>query len=111
VAEVRVEASDLRLSLLEVLTYLAVSAHGVIASSKLYGPLRLMEGCERLIRLMESLGLADPDLRMLADRIVSESMLISTDTDRCRAFTDEASVSLARKLKEASLQADADEAG
>jgi hypothetical protein len=96
------DRTELRRSLVEVLAYLSASAHGALASSKLYGPLRLIEGCERLIRAMEEIGLADPELNKLADDIAAQGMLLSTDAERCRAFADHLTVVLAGKLKHAS---------
>jgi hypothetical protein len=101
-SDVRVEADELQVALLEVLAFLAASAHGAVASTRLYGPLRLMEGCERLIRVMESLGIADQELSSMANSVVDNGMLLSTDTERCRQLTDDATLRLARKLEQAS---------
>lgn len=96
-----IEPGELRTACLELLTYLATSARGVIYEPRLYGPLRLMEAANRLIHLMQRLGVSDPELDALAERITAEAMLVSTDEARCVDFTDEASLTLARKLRDA----------
>ena len=88
-AEPSIDRQALRESLLELLAFLAASAHGAVSSSKLYGPLRLMD----------TLGLADAELRDLADAVVAQSMVISTDAARCREFADSATMLLAHKIR------------
>lgn len=99
--EVRLNADELRFSLLETLTFLAASAHGAVESQKLYGPLRLMEAAERIIRLMDACGLADEELRELAEQIVAMAMPLATDAEQCSAFTNEITLLLTHRLKAA----------
>lgn len=94
------DSREQRLLFLELLTYLATSARGVIYEPRLYGPLRLMEAAQRLIRLMVHLGVADTELEAIAERIVVEAMAIATDDERCISLTDEATLLFARKLRE-----------
>jgi hypothetical protein len=94
------DPKELRAAFLELLTYLATSARGTVYEPKLYGPLRLMEAAQRVIELMNRLGLGDDELNAMADRVVAEAMAISTDDKHCSAFTDEASVTFARKLRD-----------
>ncbi len=96
----RVDPEELRLAFLELLTYLATSAHGTIYEPRLYGPLRLMEATNRVVQLMGRLGLTDDELDAMADRVVAEAMTISTDEVHCIAFTNEASMLFARKLRD-----------
>ena len=100
------DPGDVRLRFLELLCYLSSSAHGAVSSSKLYGPMRLMEAAERVIELMDVLGLADDELRALARDVVANAMLIGTDEVTCREFTDGATMSVARMLKQASRTAE-----
>jgi hypothetical protein len=99
-ANKRLPDEELRFAFMEILTYLATSARGTIDEPRLYGPLRLMEAANRMIHLMEQLGLSDPDLDTLRHRIVSEAMVISTDEAACIKLTDEASLIFADKLRD-----------
>ena len=95
------ESDDLRRTLLELLTYLATSARGVVDEPRLYGPLRLMEAASRIIHLMDRLGLSDDDLNTLASQILAGAMILSTNDEWCKTFTDSASTTFASKLRDA----------
>lgn len=94
-----VNAQELQDAFLELLTYLAASAHGAVDEPRLYGPLRLIEAAQRTINLMDRFDLSDNDLNRIAERFIDEAMVISTDESQCATFADEMVLLFARKLR------------
>ena len=96
-----INSQELRVALLELLTFLGSSARGTIDEPKLYGPLRLVEAIQRVINLMDDMGVSDPELNSLAERFIDEAMQISMDEIHCAKFTDEITTLFAIKLRDA----------
>lgn len=84
------------------LCYLASSAVGLVDEPKLYGPLRLVDAAERLIGIMEELGLGDPFLGNLRLHLAREKEKVMTDEEGFLAFlqelVDKLSAELLRQL-------------
>jgi hypothetical protein len=95
-----IDPHDLRIAMLELLTYLGSSARGSIDEPRLYGPLRLIEAAQRVINIMDRLGVSDTELDSLADRFIDEAMQISIDETHCTKFADEITELFAVKLRD-----------
>lgn len=54
---------------ISLLCFLAVSARGLVAEPRMYGPMRLMQVAERLINLAEDCGIRHELLAEVAERI------------------------------------------
>ncbi len=89
---------EMRIAMLELLTFLGSSARGAIDEPKLYGPLRLIEAAQRVINVMDGLGLSDDELNAIADRFIDEAMQISLDESYCAKFAEEVTELFATKL-------------
>lgn len=96
-----IKPHELRAAMLELLTFLGSSARGTIDEPKLYGPLRLIEAAQRVINVMEYLGVSDKELNAIADRFVVEAMEISLSETYCARFAEEAIEQFTEKLRDA----------
>ncbi len=80
---------SVRLELLALLSYLAVSARGLIDEPREYGPFRLVDGMSRLIELAATAGLAGEGWAELQAFIDEHKLEVMQPTAAFAAFLDE----------------------
>jgi hypothetical protein len=95
------DVSKVRQGLLELMTYLAAAAWGNVNEAPGYGPLRLLEGVQRVARLLSDLGIGEETLTAYDRRITQEGMKILADSDLAVALADQLLAELMSKIADA----------
>jgi hypothetical protein len=90
-----------RQSLLELAAYFAAAARGNLEEAATYGPFRLLEGAQRVIRAMQQLDLSEAELDAWCDSVTTHAIALSTDSDRLAASADRLLASLADRQRAA----------
>lgn len=90
---------ELRAALLELMVYLVTAARGNVDEGAGYGPLRLLEGAQRVARLLDDAGLADEELKNFATEMTRKAMDITKNPDLTRQTADDALEMLVAKLE------------
>lgn len=90
---------DLRGALLELMVYLVAAARGNVDEGGGYGPLRLLEGAQRVARLLEDAGLADEEVKQFSANVTRLAMKITKNPELTRQTADETLEMLTSKLE------------
>jgi nitroreductase len=90
---------ELRIALLELMVYLVAAARGNVDEGSGYGPLRLLEGAQRVANLLDDAGLADEELRTFATEMTGQAMRITKNPDLTRQTADATLEMLTAKLE------------
>ncbi|MET1102233.1 MAG: DUF6092 family protein [Pyrodictiaceae archaeon] len=83
----------------KLLSFLITSARGCVDEPQLYGPLRLIDAAARLIDIMESEGLATPELLEIRRKIREGMNLVMFDEEGFIRLLDELSRDIAMIIK------------
>jgi hypothetical protein len=79
-----------------LLAYIISSAAGCVSEPKIYGPFRLIDTAERMIRLLDRHGMIkDEALRGLADKIEREKLTCMGNQGAFVSMLDDASARMA----------------
>lgn len=99
--------ADVRAGLLEITIYLVAAARGNVDEPSGYGPLRLLEGAQRIVRLLDEAGLADDELRSFADQMTRKAVAITNDPVLARETADAVLEMLTPKVEDPDVESDA----
>jgi hypothetical protein len=94
----KLDEEGARNALLEIMLYLIAAARGNVDEAAGYGPLRLLEGAQRIARLLDEAGLADDELRDFANDFTKQAMEITQDPALTRQTADAALQMITGKL-------------
>jgi len=67
---------EFKYEIVKLVTYMIVSAKGLVIEPKLYGPLRLIDSVSRLIDILNKRGLATKELLELKRKIDERKMVL-----------------------------------
>lgn len=87
--QLTVSEEEFREEALTLLSYLLVSARGVINEPKLYAPFRLAEGAFRFTMLLDKIGLGDPEWTEIGKDVERKLLRALTDEERHALILDE----------------------
>ncbi len=93
-------AEEVRSRLLELAAYLSSAARGNVDEAPGYGPFRLLEGTQRIIRVLANLGLSDKQLDLVAKDLTDNAMRVIGDPRLARQTADRVLALLAEHLAE-----------
>jgi hypothetical protein len=74
--------------MLELTGYFAAAARGNLDEAPSYGPFRLLEGAQRVVRAMQQLDMSEAELDAWCDSVTAHANALSTDRDRLAASAD-----------------------
>jgi hypothetical protein len=93
--------AELYRDLIDLISYMATSARGLIEEPQLYGPFRLIEGVSRICGFLEKREGVDTEfLSQLRERIDQGKFSVMFDVEAFTTMLDEAVLLIARQLKE-----------
>jgi hypothetical protein len=92
---------EVRQALLELTAYFAAAARGNLDEAATYGPFRLLEGAQRVVRVMQQLDLSAVELDDWCDSVTTHAIALSTDNDRLASSADRLLAWLAERQRAA----------
>ncbi|UCB45078.1 MAG: hypothetical protein JSV25_12795 [Spirochaetota bacterium] len=94
---------EIRSSWLELFCFMSSSARGLVGEPALYGPFRLVDSLEKIIVILENLGMADEFMEKEKAKIAEKKLIAITDRDAFIDFLDEIVIDFTKELKKAQL--------
>ena len=76
--------NEVRAALLEVLQFAGTAAHGNTMEHASYGPIRLLQCAQRIVRVLEGFGLTTDELGRFAEQVAEDSTRIQHDPELAR---------------------------
>jgi len=84
--------------ILELVSYMLASARNLVNETPEYGPLRLIEACDRLIETFNEMGIGSQLLTEVKESLDKAKSLLMVDKDRFVRALDELVVSVVSHL-------------
>ena len=72
---------EFKYEIVKLVTYMIVSAKGLVIEPKLYGPLRLIDSVSRLVDILNRKGLATKELLELKKKIDERKMVLMSSNE------------------------------
>ena len=94
---------EIRSSWLELFCFMSSSARGLVGEPALYGPFRLVDSLEKIIVILENLGMADEFMEKEKAKIAEKKLIAITDRDAFIDFLDEIVIDFTKELKKVQL--------
>lgn len=73
---------DFQYEILKLISYMIVSARGLVLEPKLYGPLRLIDSVSRLVAILDKKGLATKELLELKEKIDKNKTVLMVSREK-----------------------------
>lgn len=83
----------------ELICYMVVSARNLIDETRMYGPLRLIDACSRLLGILEEEKRSNEFLSRVKTEIETNKYKIMTDEEGFVAFLDDLILDMVERLK------------
>ena len=92
---------EIRSHWLELFCFMSSSARGLIGEPALYGPFRLVDSLEKIIIILENLGMSDEFMEKEKAKIAEKKLVAITDREAFVKFLDEIVIDFTKELKKA----------